>query len=759
MADDPTHEMTTRRRGAKMNYFRKGSIALLLMVLPSFDLRPAVAQENRAGFEAVRIEISSDDESSLRKSVLDAKLEPALVASVALARSQRKDLASSLILAIPASGQLPAARELKGRVISIEHGDFHPIPLQGVKVALRIQGVAPALEQIGARASTNENGRFIIPLPQGLNDHQQVDLEQDNLNYGVLYPRLGKLELPKELDDVLEVRMLPRGSERWLSNERIEDLAYGTRELSAIIRTLARQSGFAQDEVQRKITKWSSDRGNNAGFEEFTIGVKSSLEPSPNGGEPAVVWHVELLSCPVQAYNGTTATIKSPKFTRTHLNNLRRRTGKEPNLDRIRGIGDAVRESLFDAQLMNALMASTAIAKRDENRLRITVVLKGNQKADAPIIPAEVPIEAIHFSQPVLFDEFPATDRSFTVSRRLDQPPIESLIVDYPIRMLVVTPSPTDKLGTAADDARLAIREGLKGLAFDEEGKPLDNGAVRVRFCEPPTWDTFRRLIRDERPHIVHFAGHGAFDAGVDDPSKRAQIVFERPETRQSDPVGAEDMKLELQDPNLKLVVLTACSTAAPRPVDPEPSDYPAYAFDGLAQKLLSSQNISAVVAMQFDLEVKAARVFAREFYRSLLADGQDVDVAVTQTRRELAGTFRVNSGIWITPVLYSRCRNGRVFEFPAKLGLAGIVLDAEKAQRIAGIELNIVDLKDIYGKTPTIITDNAGQFRFQGLPPGPARHVRLATTKPGYRLSPSTAQLGNTSCRIELISDKPETR
>ena len=406
-------------------------------------------------------------------------------------------------------------------------------------------------------------------------------------------------------------------------------------------------------------------------------------------------------------------------------------------------------------------MASVNVAKDRDKSLRIVLVLKGQHIADASIIPAEIPIEAIHFSGPFILDEFPSTGPSFTVSRSLDESPTDPLVVAYPIRILVVTASPTDKIGVQVEAQRNAIREGLKGLAFDDQGNPLDHGAVQVKFCDPPTWDKFRGLLREEGPwHIVHFAGHGAFEAGIEDPTQRAKVLFEKLENRESDPVGAEELSLALAGyPDLKLVVLTACSSAAARPVDPDPSKYEAYAFDGIAQRLLRSRNVSAVIAMQFDLEIEAAKVFSKGFYRSLLADGQDIDVAVAQSRRELAEKFRMNSGIWITPVLYTRCLNGRVFEFPARLGLAGIVMDAEKLRPVEGIELRIEDLKDIYGKTPTAVTDSAGQFRFQGLPPGPDRQVHIGTTRAGYRISPSPAQLGNTSHRIKLISDKSETR
>ncbi|MFX7090586.1 CHAT domain-containing protein, partial [Acinetobacter baumannii] len=87
--------------------------------------------------------------------------------------------------------------------------------------------------------------------------------------------------------------------------------------------------------------------------------------------------------------------------------------------------------------------------------------------------------------------------------------------------------------------------------------------------------------------------------------------------------------------PSANLVVITGCSTAAlPPPIAGAP--YGTTAFDGIAQRLVSPGSlsfVSAVVAMQFDLESAAAVSFSGKFYGTLLNPGTTIDEAVTAAR------------------------------------------------------------------------------------------------------------------------------
>jgi CHAT domain-containing protein len=153
--------------------------------------------------------------------------------------------------------------------------------------------------------------------------------------------------------------------------------------------------------------------------------------------------------------------------------------------------------------------------------------------------------------------------------------------------------------------------------------------------------------------HVFHFIGHGGYDK---DEKKGYVVVDPDPDLFGIEPTGdeaqalfADDLKHILQIPsNLRLVVLNSCKGAA---------RLPGAVFASAAETLVS-EGFSAVVAMQFEISDRAANIFSAELYRRLAA-GETIHRAVTLARMRLK---RLKSPEWITPVLYMRTRDGRLF-------------------------------------------------------------------------------------------------
>jgi hypothetical protein len=496
-------------------------------------------------------------------------------------------------------------------------------------------------------------------------------------------------------------------------------------------------------------------------MEEFRVEIKSSDQDGECKGPRK--WRVTIKACPIDDFVGESICV-TPKFGMDELKELRDRKGWMANLEKLLLYGAKVRDSVLGAprdgpSFQTALVSSFALAREKGRGLRFVVELKADTTDDDVISPAELPIELIRPEIKHLPD-FPATGFDLTVSRTLEPPRSVPQEVVYPVRMLVVAASPKNESVTEAKKSIEAIKGALENLAFNG-GRALKNGSVEVVFCKPPTLAKFQELLGDRTKawHIIHFVGHGGFTPTEDDPTPQAHLLFERPGgDRQF--VGARDFAAAFQNhPELRLVVLTACSSAAAKPAQTGRSLYPASAFDGVAHHLLRLPGVTAVVAMQFDFEVEAASIFTREFYTALLKDQQDVDLAVAQARQQLALSFGHNTGIWITPSLYSRCRNGRVFEFRERLGLGGSVIDALTRKPLAGVKLTLPELKDLDGNTPTAFTDQAGQFRFDNLPPLPEIQTRLRAEKDGYEVTTSDPTLGNMSQSFKMSRLSPETK
>jgi CHAT domain len=112
----------------------------------------------------------------------------------------------------------------------------------------------------------------------------------------------------------------------------------------------------------------------------------------------------------------------------------------------------------------------------------------------------------------------------------------------------------------------------------------------------------------------------------------------------------ADDLRNILEvSSGLRLVILNSCKGA---------SATPGTLFASTAEKLVLEGFITAVVAMQFAITDPAAIAFSAALYKQL-ALGKSIQTAVTRSRMALK---RLGSPEWITPVLYMRTRDGRLF-------------------------------------------------------------------------------------------------
>jgi restriction system protein len=175
---------------------------------------------------------------------------------------------------------------------------------------------------------------------------------------------------------------------------------------------------------------------------------------------------------------------------------------------------------------------------------------------------------------------------------------------------------------------------------------PIGDGLVEVVWVREATWtEVHRRLLADEW-HVLHFVGHGDYDAD-DDTGVIALVGADG----RADLVEASRFAdlLDQAQPAPRLVVLNSCSSGRPGEQD---------LFSGTAAALARS-GISSVVAMQFAISDSAAIAFARGFY-SAIARGRDIDEAARSGRIDILGT--PGSLEWVTPVLYLRGQVTQLF-------------------------------------------------------------------------------------------------
>ncbi len=307
-----------------------------------------------------------------------------------------------------------------------------------------------------------------------------------------------------------------------------------------------------------------------------------------------------------------------------------RRVGASGQQQAAMDFGGPLYDTVFSGDLALAWQRSLDRARaEDAGGLRLRLRL-----TDAAAI-SGLPWELLYDARN---NAFLAQSERTPVVRFLDVPQSpRPMTVDGPLRILAVISSPIDLEELDVDAEERRLREAL--------APRVESGLVVIDRLPSATLGELGDWLRRHSTHVIHFVGHGDFDARL-----REGVVYFQDEHGKSSPVTSSVLGPFIRDHDpLRMVVLNACRSARSDAVDP---------FAGMAQGLVQ-QDATAVVAMQFPISDRAAVTFTGEFYGALV-DGLPVDQAVTSARKALLADFREE---WATPVLFMRSPDGTIFE------------------------------------------------------------------------------------------------
>ncbi len=200
-----------------------------------------------------------------------------------------------------------------------------------------------------------------------------------------------------------------------------------------------------------------------------------------------------------------------------------------------------------------------------------------------------------------------------------------------PLSILVAVAQPGGLSALSWEDEAEAVRAGLAPL--------VDRGLARVRVERAVTVEALHRLVADRPCDVLHFIGHGTYDAAA----RTGALLLESASGAVA-PVDATTLKTLLSGRGLALVVLNSCLSARGSRGD---------LARGVAPALVAA-GVPAVVANQFSVLDAAALVFARELYRSL-ALGRALGDAAREARLAVRCDSACGPVDWAVPVLYAR--------------------------------------------------------------------------------------------------------
>lgn len=192
--------------------------------------------------------------------------------------------------------------------------------------------------------------------------------------------------------------------------------------------------------------------------------------------------------------------------------------------------------------------------------------------------------------------------------------PVQLLRAHLPLAVLAVISNPRGVAPLAVESEWQHLQDALDPL--------MQRGVIALERLETATLPALQARLRRGPVNLLHFVGHGFFDAQTN----TGGLIFEN-ERGEAEVAAAETLGMLLHDhAALRLIFLNACQGAQGGRSDP---------FAGVAQRLVQ-QGAPAVLAMQFPVSDAAAITLSQAFYQAL-ADGLPADIALSEARKAIA--------------------------------------------------------------------------------------------------------------------------
>ncbi|MBC8492557.1 MAG: CHAT domain-containing protein [Chloroflexi bacterium] len=308
----------------------------------------------------------------------------------------------------------------------------------------------------------------------------------------------------------------------------------------------------------------------------------------------------------------------------------------------------------------------TELARKDVADMRFQIEEIGNKLWNEIFIEhqeaAEVYFEARGKSKPLsLLFETPREFLRLPLEFMRSQTPSEYLVLQHPFARFIHNAIPRHEV---LSPSRLAKTKKLRVLLIASNTEPPipgadvevqeihkflnDQKAISVEVMPLPTeqatYDRVQNELKKSKYDIIHYAGHGFFDAFSPEESF---LCFWNGENR-GEPIKrmiATELKLLLDQSQARLVYLSSCYGTA--------TDGKAALLDddflGLADAVVQA-GVPSVLGFRWPVSDDRAHTLALAFYQSLLEQGSP-EVALWHARRELAAVDR-NDPTWLSPIL-----------------------------------------------------------------------------------------------------------
>lgn len=302
-----------------------------------------------------------------------------------------------------------------------------------------------------------------------------------------------------------------------------------------------------------------------------------------------------------------------------------------PDMEIVKKFGWDFFNKVIAGDVLTCFKNSLAVASYQKAQLRIRLRLSGHSEL------SYLPWEFLYLPQAEFYLQLV---RNIEMVRYLELLAEQDLIgAQLPLRILVVSANPYDKQSSQIAERWQYLNNALSELEA--------LGLAVIDRIEHVTTAALQQRLESLQPHVLHYIGWGETQPGMRD----GMLLFENPLGNSERISGLRLGDMLKFHRSVGIVTLDACDSLRTSYLNP---------YTGSAESLVQS-GTPAVIAVQLEMSSPAMATFAQTFYRAI-AEGLHIEAAVDEARTQV---FERGSDIeWGTPALYSRVRNGLVFQF-----------------------------------------------------------------------------------------------
>jgi hypothetical protein len=299
--------------------------------------------------------------------------------------------------------------------------------------------------------------------------------------------------------------------------------------------------------------------------------------------------------------------------------------GHMPDAKTLQEFGKVLFETLFPGAVRR--LYDTARSLQRSERLNVILTSTIPWVADKPWEFAYDPVRKTSL----------ATEELHFIRNVMTAVPAEMIDDRKRLRILVASSQPVSVGKLSIEEEEAVIRRGFEPLR--------EAGLADVEVLARATPSSLHGYVSTGRFSVVHFIGHGEYDANED----RGFLIFQ---DEQGNPYRVDDRSAReiLCGREIRLVFLNACETGQGGRAD----------FNSGVAPALVAGGVPIVVANQYKVLDTSATFFAQHFYWSL-AQGMGVGEAAREARIAVNYSLSGESIDWAVPVVYARDPNSRL--------------------------------------------------------------------------------------------------